>query len=1045
MTIQVLLVCSEERVGEQSIEELPVSDDIEVTVASHAGPSAEDDYNCVFFIGEQNGETAADCASTVAANPGQLRTDGGQSEGTSLEREQVAAALERVADGYLSVDADGVVTYLNEPAGGGLDIGHDVVGERLDEHAPDSLVTDACLEVRQTGTEVTFEGYDEQLGRWLEGTAYPADGGISVVVRDRTRQRTLRQELEDNETALEQLHDVATDPGRSVEEKIDQMLEIGAERLDTAGGFLMRIEDGIQTVVRSAGEHPAIQPGTTVPLSKAYCRHTIQQEDPLAVSDAPRDGWDDDPAYEQFGLDCYLGVTIHVDDEQYGTVCFLDPRARETPFTERESTFAELLTNWIHYLLEQREYERELEQQQAFTESLLHSLPDLLYAFDDDGELIRWNPRVEEVTGYDPPELEGMTVTDFAASDHRERLATAFAAVMTGEYVSVEVPLETSDGRQIPYEFSGAPLHDETGAITGSVGVGRDVSERKAHQERLAGLLDTTRSLMQARDREHVAEIAVNAARKLLGFDISVFRLYDGETGTLEPAAATRTVRETLGKRPVYEVGEGYPGEVFASGEPQIIRDMTAEDRQFDLEPAKSAMYYPVGVHGTISVCSTERDAFDETDERMLALLATSAASACMRARREQEVREAREHTERVLDRVNGLIENTIEVLVQARTREELEDGVVSKLASAAPYRFAWIGRPDVTSETLTPTAWDGATNGTETGDHNPQSATGNCSFDLTREGDPVSDAYRQGTPQILDGLSERDDSHWSDIAGETGIDAVLVVPLVYRDATYGVLAVCADDVTALDERERVVLEALGRAVANAINAIERGRILDATEIIELEFAIDDRELLFSRLSAETDCTIESAGTEYRPDGRIRLYLSVTDVDPEAFLELARTDDEIDEVTCIVEHETECLVEIVVEESLLATLTEYGAVPRAVTATGGLTRFTVELPYEAEARELFEVVEDRYSGTELLGYHERERPMETRQDFKSALSERLTDRQETAIRTAYLGGFFDWPREVDGNELAEAMDISRPTYHQHLRAAQAKVFEELFE
>jgi predicted DNA binding protein len=233
--------------------------------------------------------------------------------------------------------------------------------------------------------------------------------------------------------------------------------------------------------------------------------------------------------------------------------------------------------------------------------------------------------------------------------------------------------------------------------------------------------------------------------------------------------------------------------------------------------------------------------------------------------------------------------------------------------------------------------------------------------------------------------------------------------------------------------------------VANAINAIERGRILDATEIIELEFAIDDRELLFSRLSAATDSTIESVGTDYRSDGSVRLYLSATGVDADELVALARDDPAVESVTCIVEHEDECLLEVVVEESLLATLTEYGAVPREVVAESGSTRFTVELPYEAEAREVFELVENQYPSTELLGYHERERPVETRQEFKAALSDRFTDRQETALRTAYLGGFFDWPREVDGNELAEAMDISRPTYHQHLRAAQHKVFEELFE
>jgi len=445
-------------------------------------------------------------------------------------------------------------------------------------------------------------------------------------------------------------------------------------------------------------------------------------------------------------------------------------------------------------------------------------------------------------------------------------------------------------------------------------------------------------------------------------------------------------------------------------------------------------MYYPVGVHGTISVCAPERAAFDETDEQMLALLATSAAAACMRAKREQEVREAREHTERVLDRVNGLVQDTVEVLVGATTREELEEGVVTQLSKAPPYSFAWIGRPDVTTETLSPTAWAGSASLPVQG----------RSFALDRRDDPVGRAYSEQEPQVLPDLAS-EQGRWAEIAGGNDVSSLISIPLVYKDTNYGVLSVFADESEAFDERERVVLESLGRVIANAINAIERGRILDATEIIELEFAINDQNLLFSRLSAAAGCAIESAGTDYLSDGRVRLYLTASGVDADEFVATASDDVAVESVTLIADHEDECLLEVVVEESLLPTLTEYGAVPREVTADSGDARFIVELPYEAEARELFELVETQYPTTELLGYHERERAVETRQEFKAALSDRFTDRQETALRTAYLGGFFDWPREVDGNELAAAMDISRPTYHQHLRAAQKKVFEELFE
>ena len=965
----------------------------------------------------------------TTAEGGRLVTDGG----TPSTIESLDQPLERISDGFLAVDDGWRVTYLNGTAAELLSASREgLLGATLTEELPGfagSGFHEACRDALASGTETAFKQRYEPLGQWFEGTAYPSADGLSVIFRNVTERKRMRREREQRETTLERLNEIASDLTLSREEKIDRLLSAGTDRLGTSHGFLTRIEGGTQEIVRAVGDHPALQPGASAPLSTAYCRHTLREGEPLAVSDALEEGWEDDPAYERFGLGCYLGVPIHVGGEQYGTVCFADGEPRRSRFDHRDETFIELLADWIRHLLEQQAYERELEQQRAFTESLMNSLPDPLYAFDETGEVLRWNDRLEEVTGYGPGEIEGREALSFIVPEDRDSVNETLGTVWEGEHRSVEARIRTSDGAEIPYELSGGPLRDEAGEIVAVAGVGRDITERKAHRERLSNLLETTRSLMQARDREHVAELATNAARELLGFDSSTFRLYDNETGTLVPAATTDRDPAEL---PVYDVGEGSPGEVFVSGESAIHAQATPDDGT-ELGAVTAAMYYPVGVHGTIGV-GVGGEGFDDTDEQVLALLATSAAAACTRAKREREVREAREHTERVLDRVNGLLQNTVEELVQATTREELEAGVVGELAAADPYAFAWIGQPDLASETLSPTAWAG----------DAALPIEERSFSLAGEGEPVSDAYRKEAPQIVEELGNGD-GPWADIAGEADVESLLAVPLVYKDASYGVLAVFAESATAFDERERVVVEAIGRAVANAMNAIERGRILDATEIIELEFSVRDSDLLFNRLSTGAGCRIESAGVDYRSDGNVRLYLTATGVDAADLLDVAATDADVRDATLITEHEGECLLEVIVAESLFAMLTEYGAAPRGATAENGTTEFTVELPYEAEARELFELVEDRYPGTELLGYHERERAVETRQDFRAALSDRLTDRQETALRTAFLGGFFDWPRDIDGNELAEAMDISRPTYHQHLRVAQAKVFEELFE
>ncbi len=955
---------------------------------------------------------------------GRATADGGETATADRSRDGGAGALERITDGFVTFDADWTVAAANGAAEDLLVGPADgLVGASVDEAFPDGQrVRDRLETVRASGDAATVQTRDADRDRWLEIRAYPAGEELSAIVREVTEVKRAREELRASQRFFEQLHDIASTPECSPSETIERMLAAGRDHLGVELGFLTRITDDIQSVVEVVGEHPELREGATAPLSEAYCRRTVGREEPLGVTDAREEGWADDPAYERFGLGCYLGATISVEGKQFGTVCFADTEPRDREFSAAERTFVDLLTDWISYILEQRRYEDRIRASRRRLEMVTENVPVIVFALDPDGTYTLARGRGLEDLGFEPGGAVGESLFDLY-SQYPDVCRHARRA-LNGQATHHTVELSTGVTLEIWYQ----PVVED-GEVTQVVGVARDVTELADHREQLSGLLETSRSLMQARSRQEVAELVANAARDVLEYDANVVRLYDADGKQLEPVAQTTARGVSVADRPTYDIDQGIPGRVFATGESRVVDDLAAVDVETNTDVLRSAMYYPMGVHGTISVASTDPDAFDETDEQVLGLLATAAAAACTRARRERQVREAREHVETVLERVEGLVENTVEVLVGATTREELEAGVVTELAATEPYTFAWIGRPDVTAETLSPTEWDGGAS----------VPAADLTVDLAGS-NPVATALADGQPRIVTAA----DAGASELGcGGDGPETVMLVPLAYKDTTYGTVAVFADHSGAFDEREQVILSVLGRAVANAINAIERGRILDADEIIELELAIDDPDLLFTHLADACGCTVEVADFDHRSDGRLRLYLSA-DADGEQFVDVAAGAEAVDAAQLIADGDDGCLLELTVPESLVGRLAEFGAVVRDLVAADGSTRVTVELPYEAEARELFELVAERHP-TELVAYHEHERPVRTRQEFRSALADRFTDRQETALRTAYLGGFFDWPREIDGNDLADAMDVSRPTYHQHLRAAQRKVFEELFE
>lgn len=171
------------------------------------------------------------------------------------------------------------------------------------------------------------------------------------------------EETVSEDEALRRMYRITSDYDNPFEQKVRELLELGREYLGVQAGFLTEISDGTQLIVEASGDHELLQPGESCPLSKAYCRKTIDQEEALTVQHAALEGWEKDAAYEKFGLESYIGAKVIVDGDIYGTFCFADDEPRDLPFTDQEETLVELMAEWVSYeLFHQRASER-IEQQ----------------------------------------------------------------------------------------------------------------------------------------------------------------------------------------------------------------------------------------------------------------------------------------------------------------------------------------------------------------------------------------------------------------------------------------------------------------------------------------------------------------------------------------------------------------------------------------------------------------------------------------------------------------------------------------------------------
>ena len=134
-----------------------------------------------------------------------------------------------------------------------------------------------------------------------------------------------------------------------------------------------------------------------------------------------------------------------------------------------------------------------LRSERAFTESMLGAVPDVFYAYDTDGNFIRWNDQYAAVTGYTDAEIEGMEPLDFIPEDETDRIADAIGSILEdGEPVVVESYFETKDGERVPYEFKAGQWRGPDGEVQGVVGIGRDITDRKKRQRRFEAIFNNT-------------------------------------------------------------------------------------------------------------------------------------------------------------------------------------------------------------------------------------------------------------------------------------------------------------------------------------------------------------------------------------------------------------------------------------------------------------------------------------------------------------------------------------------------------------------------
>ena len=929
-------------------------------------------------------------------------------------RDELSAELDemfdRIDEAFFAVDDDWRFTYVNEQAENALErSAGELMGQRIWNQFPEAAESRFQREyerARETQESVTFEAYFDPVETWFEVSAYPSENGLSVYFQDITDRKRREEELERYETIVETMSDgvYVVDDTRTITMANESYAEmLGYEPSEVLGMDVSEIVDGevAQEAVRLHGELASGE------------RETARLEAELTTSQ---------------------GKTITAE----ATFALIDTG---TDSQERIGV--------VRDVTQRRARERRLEHY----ETIVETIEDGIYAVDESGHFTMVNEGFCRLTGFERAALVGAHASKVQDDDITAEAEAQAREMADGDrdVGSVQVDIVTSDGDTVPCETRFSLL--ESAPDRGRCGVVRDISDRLEQERELERRLtqqEVVAELGQRALTDHdIDTLMAEATRQVadvLGTDYCKVLELNQSGATLLLRQGVGWSEGLVGTTEISAVDdESQAAYTLETTGPVVVEDLATEDRfsgpdlltdngvRSGISTVIGSASEPWGVLGTHA---TDVRSLSETDVTFVQSVSNVLASAIKRRDDETRLRHQRELLS-ALNSINAVVRETTKAVIEQPTRDEIERVVCENLAETDSYAFAWVGEADADSDAV-----------------NVRTAAGTQGYldDITVTTDPddphglgpTGRALREAEPQVARNLADNERHEpWDERAAAAGVAASVAIPIAHDGSVYGVLNVYSARAEAFDAAELAVVGQLGEVVGHAIAATERKRALTSDEVVELEFVVHD---MFEDVAGVTapSGTVHIDQVVPVDDGNYIIYGTASDEAAAAFPDLVEAMPNWSSATLRAADDGSNFELNVSDPPILSTLAEAGGLVDSATLEDGTYHLTVHLSPNTEVRRVTDAVRAAYPSASLLRRRQRTRRKGGAVAVQQTVDEELTDRQRTVLTAAFHAGFFEWPRDVTGEDLAASLDVSPPTVHQHLRKAQRKVFAALF-
>lgn len=669
-------------------------------------------------------------------------------------------------------------------------------------------------------------------------------------------------------------------------------------------------------------------------------------------------------------------------------------------------------------------------------ETILSTATDGIYLLDADGCVKMANDALLAKTGYDRGALVGEHISVLISEEDvvrgERRIAEEMQKPEPGT-ISLTVTIEHVDGTTCPAE-SRIGLLTVDGKLRGTVGVCRDISDRQAHEETLTELHDSSRALLGTESSHEVSDAVVEAAETILDIEVvSVYR-FDEAANALRPQTWSEQTDDLLGEPPTFCAGEGIAWEVFVSGDLRIYDDVSQAPEVYDPQtPIRAELCVPIGDHGIMLFGSTTVGVYNGRTVELAEILAANAAAAYDRMDRDERLhnrdRKLREQNRRLtqLEEINDRVRQIAHELVGATTRKDIEHIVADRLASLEDHEFVWIGETDTVGTTVTPRFWAGTKRGyldavtVDAGAAAPE---------------PTARAAQTQAPVVARVSDELRDGRWQREALTRDYRSVASFPLRHGGVPYGTLSVYASRVDAFDGETESVLAELARTVGHAIATVTQRQALLADTRAELVFDIEHQATVLFTLADDLGCELVITRLLPQTHRKTLAFGTATGGTEAEFRSVCADSHGVERARVLQADGDEIRFELLVDgPSIVDPVGDHGGSFERLILDGGNGLLELTVPAAGDVSTFINTFVERFPGTELLARRETDRHEES---IEQAMNS-LTERQRDVLEVAHRHGYYKWPRDRTGTDIADSLDISAPTLTEHLRRAESKL------